>query len=205
MCKVSNSYEHPDVARLLLRASYKLGVPLFLSGIVLIVPAIEQIFWVIVIGAIYMRVTNGHADNKKRLTEQSEVIIRASDLHPLWQRCTSETDLVDAIYEPTTPPPISVLARVARTEHESNNSHFNQQVMQILEMTQMRRGSKMSDGQSWGRNGADSCKSSNVRDSSFLEQTPPAQRHISDNPRKQIQTWNTGPRRNQRSITYYRN
>jgi hypothetical protein len=206
MFNISPSHEYPDIVRLLLRAGYQLGVPLSLSCIVLIVPTIEQIFWVIVIGAIYMRVTERFANSEKQLAEKSEVIIRASDLHPLRQRRMGETDLVDAMCEPMTPPPINAIAWVAWREHESGNSHFNnQQVMQILGLTQMRPGSEMSDGQSWGRNGAHSWKSSNVGDSGFLEQTPRVQRHILDNPRKQIQTWNTGPQRNQRSITYYGN
>ena len=43
------------------RTDYQLWAPLLLSCVVLIVPPIEQFFWVIVIGAVYRRVTAGFA------------------------------------------------------------------------------------------------------------------------------------------------
>ena len=124
MFKISPSHEYPDIVRLLLRAGYQLGVPLSLSCIVLIVPTIEQIFWVIAIGAIYMRVTERFANSEKQLAEKSEVIIRASDLHPLRQRRMGETDLVDAMCEPMTPPSNNLIVCVARTEHEFRQLTF---------------------------------------------------------------------------------
>lgn len=49
---------------------YQLWAPFLLSCIVAILPPIEDIFWVIVVGAIYMRLTAGFFKDEKLIREK---------------------------------------------------------------------------------------------------------------------------------------
>ena len=49
---------------------YQLWAPFLLSCIVAILPPIEDILWVIVIGAIYMRLTAGFFKDEKQIREK---------------------------------------------------------------------------------------------------------------------------------------